>query len=88
MYVEFTVVGDIGQAQAQRLFETGRMYYEPRKLLHFEKPGRYPDLGRPVMFICSQNACSVPIFDTKDVTLQAGKFAKGSQGGFAAPLPQ
>lgn len=73
-YVEFTVVGDISQTQAQRLFDTGRMYYEPRKLLHFEKPGRYPDLGRPVMFICSQNACSVPIFDTKEVATQANKF--------------
>ncbi len=87
-YVEFTVVGDIGQAQAQSLFDTGRRYYEPRKLLHFEKPGRYPDLGRPVMFICSQNACSVPIFEPKDIALQADKFAKGSQGGLAAPLPQ
>lgn len=73
-YVEFTVVGSADQPQAQRLFDMGRAYYEPRKLLHFEQPGRYPDLGRAVMFICSQNACSTPIFDPKEVTLQAGKF--------------
>lgn len=75
-YVEFTVVGSTNQPQAQRLFETGRAYYEPRKLLHYEQPGRYPDLGQPVMYICSQNACSVPIFDSKGVANQAAKYHK------------
>ena len=73
-YVEFTIVGDRTLPQAKQLFNTGRAIYEPRKLLHFEKPGRYPDMGRPVMFICSHDACSVPIFESKDVALQAGKF--------------
>lgn len=76
-YVEFTVVGDASDPQAQRLFETARMYYEPRKLVHYEKPGRYPDLGRATMFICSHDSCSTPIFETKDVAIQAGKFQKG-----------
>ena len=76
-YVEFTVVGSSGQPQAQHLFEAGRAYYEPRKLLHFEPPGRYPDLGQPVMYICSQNACSVPILETKEVAIQAAKFHPG-----------
>jgi uncharacterized protein len=75
-YVEFTVVGDRNLPQAKQLFNTGRAYYEPRKLLHFEQPGRYPDMGRPVMFICSFDACSVPIFEAKDVALQAQKFSK------------
>lgn len=78
-YVEFTVVGTIDQPQALRLFNTGRAYYEPRKLLHYELPGRYPDLGRPVMFICSQNACSVPIFESTEVAAQAEKFHRINQ---------
>ena len=73
-YVEFTVVGNNSQTEAQILFESGRNYYEPRKILHYEKPGRYPDLGRPSMFICSANACSSPIFETKDISIQARKF--------------
>ncbi len=75
-YIEFTVVGSMDQPQAQRLFETGRAYYEPRKLLHYELPGRYPNLGRAVMFICSQNACSVPIFDPKEIAAQASKISR------------
>jgi uncharacterized protein YyaL (SSP411 family) len=75
-YVEFTIVGDRTLAQAKQLFDSGRAIYEPRKLLHFEQPGRYPDLGRPVMFICSMDACSVPIFETGDVALQAENFSK------------
>lgn len=75
-YVEFTVVGAVDQAQARNLFNAGRMYYEPRKLLHYEQPGRYPDLGRPVMFVCSPTACSVPIFEPNEVSAQADKFHK------------
>ena len=89
-YVEFTVVGDASQPQAQRLFDTGRSYYEPRKLLHFEQPGRYPNLGRPAMFICSKDACSVPIFELKDVPVQADKFQKNHDDlrvPPTAPLP-
>jgi len=75
-YVEFTVVGSPYHIQAKQLFEAGRQFYEPRKLLHYEQPGRYPDLGRPVMFICSHDACSVPIFEPKDIAKQANKFNK------------
>jgi len=83
-YVEFTVVGNASDPQAQRLFDAARMYYEPRKLLHYEEPGRYPDLGRATMFICSHDACSAPIFETKDVSIQAEKF----QNKRTADLPQ
>ena len=73
-YVEFTVVGDASQPQAQALFTSGRNYYEPRKILHYEQPGRYPDLGRPAMFVCTPNACSTPIFEAKDVAKQADRY--------------
>ena len=75
-YVEFTVVGDATDPKAQNLFKAARAYYEPRKLLHYEKPGRYPNLGRATLYICSQDACSTPIFDTKDIAPQAAKFQK------------
>jgi len=47
---------------------------EPRKILHFEAPGRYPDSGRPALYICSPQACSNPIFDSKKVAAEAKKF--------------
>lgn len=78
-YVEFTVVGTPEHPQARRLFDAAKMYYEPRKLLHYELPGRYPDLGRPAMFVCSQTACSVPIFEPKELVTHADKFRPGSK---------
>ena len=41
-YVEFSVVGDPDKEDAQALFDASRKIYHPRKLLHFEKSGRYP----------------------------------------------
>lgn len=72
-YVEFTVVGNPNQPEAHRLFESGRDFYEPRKILHYEAPGRYPDMGRPAMFICTPNACSQPIFDSKNIGKEVQK---------------
>lgn len=78
-YVEFTVVGDANDPKAQSLFNASRAYYEPRKLLHYEKPGRYPDSGRASLYICSESACSTPIFDSKDIPVQAVKFQKAPE---------
>jgi hypothetical protein len=73
-YVEFSVVGDTAHPNAQALFNAGRDVFEPRKLLHFEAPGRYPDRGIPAMYICNPDMCSVPIEDPKQVAKQAVAF--------------
>ena len=41
-YVEFSVVGDQNLPASQALYEAGLQTYHPRKLLHYEAPGRYP----------------------------------------------
>jgi uncharacterized protein YyaL (SSP411 family) len=73
-YVEFSVVGDTSHPQSKALFEAGRDVYEPRKILHYEEPGRYPDLGKPVMYICNPDMCSLPIEDPAKVAAQAAAF--------------
>ena len=73
-YVEFSVVGDTAHPNAQALFNAGREVFEPRKLLHFEAPGRYPDRGIPAMYICNPDMCSIPIEDPKQVAKQAAAF--------------
>ncbi|GAA6154272.1 DUF255 domain-containing protein [Pseudoteredinibacter isoporae] len=61
-YVEFTVVStDVSDARSQALYQAGLAFNHPRKVIHFEPPGRYPDLGEPVMFICNPNRCSLPL---------------------------
>ncbi|MBE8168128.1 MAG: thioredoxin domain-containing protein [Shewanella sp.] len=68
-YVEFTVVTkDAENQKAKQLYEIGLNTYHPRKIIHFEKPGRYPDLGKAVMFICNPNRCSRPLSSQKSIT--------------------
>ena len=73
-YVEFSIVGDTSHPNAQALFDAGRVVFEPRKLLHYEEPGRYPDRGIPSMYICNPDMCSIPIEDPADVRKQAAAF--------------
>ncbi len=73
-YVEFSIVGDTDHPNAGALFEAGRDVFEPRKLLHYEAPGRYPDRGIPSMYICNPDMCSVPIEDPAQVAKQAAAF--------------
>jgi hypothetical protein len=75
-YVEFSVVGDNTDPNAESLFEAARVVYEPRKLLHYEAPGRYPDRGRPAMYICNPDRCSLPIESADDVARTAQQFRK------------
>ncbi len=73
-YVEFSIVGDTDHPDAQALFEAGLAVFEPRKVLHFEAPGRYPDRGRPAMYICNPDMCSIPIVDPATVAEKAADF--------------
>ena len=73
-YVEFSIVGDPQDPAAQKLFEAGRDVFEPRKLLHYERPGRYPVRDRPAMYICNDQAWSVPIFEADQVAGEAQWF--------------
>ncbi len=75
-YVEFSVVGDARDRRARSLFRAARKVYEPRKILHYEQPGRYPDQGRAVLYICNEQACSVPIYDAATVPAEAEKFRR------------
>ena len=69
-YVEFSVVGNSADPRAIALFNAGLSVYQPRKLLHYEAPGRYPDRGKPSMYICNPDVCSVPIENPADVPAQ------------------
>ena len=85
-YVEFSVVGDRDHPTAKALFDAGLSVFEPRKVLHYEAPGRYPDRGRPAMYICNPDMCTVPIEDPKAVAEQAAPFHGPAQAP-NAPAP-
>ena len=73
-YVEFSVVGDTGHPNAQALFDAGQKVFEPRKVLHYEEPGRYPARDKPAMYICNPDMCSIPIDDPQNVARHAAEF--------------
>ena len=80
-YVEFSVVGDLGDPRTQDLLQAGRRVFEPRKVVHIETAGRYPARSVPAMYICNDERCSVPIFSPDDVPRQARQFT------YSTPTP-
>ena len=73
-YVEFSIVGDNADPATLALFEAGKNTYHPRKILHYEKAGRYPVRKKPAMYICNPDRCSIPIADPALVAKQADSF--------------
>ncbi|HIG39844.1 MAG: DUF255 domain-containing protein [bacterium] len=73
-YVEFSVVGSPDDADAKMLFDASSDIWHPRKILHFEKPGRYPQRDQAALYICNPSRCSVPITDVDMVAKQAALF--------------
>lgn len=74
--VEMSIIGgeDDAEGAAALLSAAGRVY-EPRRVVHPQAAGRYPDQGRAAMFICNERACSSPIVDPAEVPEQAARFA-------------
>lgn len=77
-YVEFSVVSPTPTPSAAELYQAGLTAYHPRKLIHYEAPGRYPDMGKAVMFICNPDRCSIPITSTNQVQRIADSFRAGA----------
>ena len=73
-YVEFSVVGDPDDAGSRALFDASREIYHPRKLLHYEKPGRYPAGEGARLYICNPDKCSIPIVNPEDAPGFADRF--------------
>jgi len=73
-YVEFSVVGDAKDDRTQKLLQAGRRLFEPRKLVHSESTGRYPQRSAPAMYICNDQRCTVPIYKPTRVASQAELF--------------
>ncbi len=78
-YVEFSIVGNPDDERSRALFEASRQVHHPRKILHFEKAGRYPARSQPALYICNPDRCSVPIMNASLVAEQAKLFSGPAQ---------
>jgi uncharacterized protein YyaL (SSP411 family) len=63
-YVMFSVVGPQADARTQALRAAAYKAYAPHALLRTDEPGQghYPYPGEPAIFLCSDSACSAPVF--------------------------
>lgn len=62
--VDVTVVGTADDPRTLALHRAALRYYEPRAVIERSRPGeRYPDIGKPAVYLCTETACSSPITD-------------------------
>jgi uncharacterized protein YyaL (SSP411 family) len=73
-YVEISVVGDPDDLAARSLFTAALQPYHPRKLLHFEAPGRYPDSDQASVYICNPDFCTTPIVEPDQIAIALQDF--------------
>jgi uncharacterized protein YyaL (SSP411 family) len=62
--VDITVVGPTDDATTDALHRAALAYPEPRAHVERSLPGeRYPDIGKPAVYLCTANSCSAPLKD-------------------------
>lgn len=75
-YAVLTVVGPLEDPRTQALLASARNYDHPSRLLRHDAPGegKYPYPGEPVLYLCNDNACSMPVHDPAGVAAAADTF--------------
>lgn len=77
--VDVTVVGSLDDARTRALHLAALRYPEPRAVLEVGRPGeRYPDIGKPAVYLCTESACSTPITDPARLPALADEFLRES----------
>lgn len=80
--VDVTVVGDPADPRTRALYDAALKWYEPRAVLEPSLPGeRYPDLGKPAVYLCTDTACSTPITRATSFEATAEAFVQTSLPG-------
>ncbi len=77
--VDITVVGAPEDERTLALHRAALRYPEPRAVLERSLPGeRYPDIGRPAVYLCTETACSSPVTDPGQLSARADAFGAES----------
>jgi uncharacterized protein YyaL (SSP411 family) len=73
--VDITVVGEVGDPQADALWHAALELWEPRASFERSRPGeRYPTSGGPAVYLCTSQTCSTPIRDAAGLATAANEF--------------
>ncbi|MEM9189734.1 MAG: DUF255 domain-containing protein [Myxococcota bacterium] len=79
-YLMLSIVGPDDEATLA-LHRGALQWYFPGRLVEVRRPGtgRYPYPGRPAVYLCSQNACSMPVSDPQQIRPAAEAFLAREQ---------
>lgn len=73
--IDVTVVGAADSSLTDDLFLDAIALADPRVVIDRSLPGeRYPDIGAPAVYMCTDSACSPPIKDGEDLAASADAF--------------
>lgn len=73
--VDVTVVGAMDEARTKALHAAALAHFDPRAVIEVSAPGeRYPDIGKPAVYLCTDTACSTPIDDPQAYSAEAAAF--------------
>ena len=73
--LDVTIVAAPGDPIGDALWQAALSLWEPRATVERSEPGqRYPDIGKPAVYLCSEAACSRPITDPARLLEQAEAF--------------
>ncbi len=73
--VDVTIVGAADDPRTEALHRAALHLPEPRAVVERSLPGeRYPDIGKPAVYLCTETACSSPISDPQHLSAKADTF--------------
>ncbi len=79
--IDITVVGEVGEARADALWQAALELWEPRASFERSRPGeRYPASGGPAVYLCTATTCSTPIRSVEGFADAAEAFLATSLG--------
>lgn len=79
--LHFAVVGDIADPATKALLASSLKVWAPHRLVDVQLPGKkYPDLGKPSLYICGATFCSPPITDPAQVAAKSARYLKPAKG--------
>jgi uncharacterized protein YyaL (SSP411 family) len=80
-YVMFSVVGAKADPRTKALRDAAYHAYAPHALLREDEPGQghYPYPGEPAIYLCSDSACSAPVFSAEAVQGSVNAFVRAAR---------
>ena len=77
-YAVLTIVTPPGDPRGEALHRAALGYYHPTRRIRVDTPtaSKYPYPDRPVLYLCTEDSCSLPVTEPTEVAGQATAFSR------------